>query len=289
MNSYSEKFPALELERLKKIFESENATFTSAQYAYFRAQGKDYTATFYESGKLLIQGKGTERIVRAHFENIPPSKIERKEIPNFKSRIGVDESGKGDFFGPLVIAGVLADEKNSQKFIELGIKDSKQMNDETILKMSAHIKNNSVFDVVVITPAKYNELYGSFKNLNKLLAWGHAAVIENILGKADCQNAICDQFGDERFIKNALKTRGKQINLVQRTKAEEDIAVAAASVLARAEFVRRIAKMSEKYGIILPKGCNDRVKIAAREICEKWGKDTLKDVSKIHFKTYNEI
>lgn len=295
MNTFCAKFTPLEKERLKKIFESENAVLNTAQYMYFCARGKDFNASFYESGKLVIQGKGTQRIVAKYFEsdafNSAASACNDKtqNLHSFDCRIGVDESGKGDFLGPLVIAGVVADKNNEEKFIKLGIKDSKQINDGAILKLSAHIKNNSVFDVIVINPSKYNELYASFKNLNKLLAWGHASVIENILKKTDCKNAICDKFGDERFILNALKTKGKQINLIQRTKAEEDIAVAAASILARAEFVRRMAQMSKKYDINLPKGCNESVKAASRKIIEKYGKETLKDVAKIHFKTYNEL
>ena len=106
------------------------------------------------------------------------------------------------------------------------------------------MKNNCVFSIVTINPAKYNELYTKFGNLNKLLAWGHARTIENILEKADCEYALSDKFGDEKLIKNALMGKGQNIKLEQRCKAESDIAVAAASILAREQFLKIMADFS---------------------------------------------
>src|SRR5574344_1423878 len=127
----------------------------------------------------------------------------------FITHIGTDESGKGDFFGPLVIAGVLVNEKNAQIFKDLGIKDSKTISDKKILNFATEIKANAPHSIIAISNAKYNELYNNFKNLNKLLAWGHAKVIENKKEKTPCEHALSDKFGDESLIKNALQTRGK--------------------------------------------------------------------------------
>lgn len=203
--------------------------------------------------------------------------------------IGIDESGKGDFFGPLCIAGVLVNEKNTEKFTNAGIKDSKKISDKKILELEKIIRANAIHSVVVISNNRYNELYANIKNLNKLLAWGHARVIENICEHNDCDYALSDKFGDESLIKSALMKYGRNIDLRQMVRAESDIAVAAASVLARATYVRKMAEMEIKYGIKFPKGCAPQVKDSAREFIVQYGKNKLSEVCKTHFKTYNEI
>lgn len=210
-------------------------------------------------------------------------------MENFIPHIGVDESGKGDFFGPLVIAGVLVDEKSAELFAELGIKDSKKITDKKILTLEPIIKEHAPHSVIAISNGKYNELYGNMKNLNKLLAWGHARTIENILEKHACTYAISDKFGNDHFIQDALMKKGRLIKLDQMVRGESDIAVAAASILARAAFVHKIADMQCQYGINFPKGCAAQVKDCAAEFISKYGKDRLKEVCKTHFKTYNEV
>ena len=207
----------------------------------------------------------------------------------FVTHIGTDESGKGDFFGPLVIAGVMVDEKAAKIFLDAGIKDSKKVTDKKILTLEPLIKENSVYSVIAISNPKYNELYGKIKNLNRLLAWGHARVIENVLTEQTCEYVLSDQFGDESLIKSALMEKGKTVRLEQMHRAESDIAVAAASILARAEFVHRIQKMENTFGVKFPKGCAPQVKVSANEFIEKYGKDRLSEVCKTHFKTYKEV
>ena len=199
--------------------------------------------------------------------------------------IGVDESGKGDFFGPLCIAGVLVNEKSEKLFTELGIKDSKKISDKKILELEKSIRANAVHSVVAISNSRYNELYANIKNLNKLLAWGHARVIENICENNDCDYALSDQFGDESLIKSALMKYGRNIELRQMVRAESDIA----SILARATYVRKMAEMEQTYGVKFPKGCAQQVKDAAKEFIDKYGKARLSEVCKTHFKTYNEV
>lgn len=204
--------------------------------------------------------------------------------------IGVDESGKGDFFGPLCIAGVLVDERLEKLFSELGIKDSKKISDKKILELEKIIKANAMHSIVAISNEKYNDLYEKIKNLNKLLAWGHARVIENICEHNECDYAMSDQFGDESLIKTALMKNGQNVELRQMVRAESaDIAVAAASVLARATYVKKMTEMAEKYGITFPKGCAQQVKDVSKEFILKYGKTRMKEVCKTHFKTYNEI
>ena len=202
-------------------------------------------------------------------------------VNDYIPHIGTDESGKGDFFGPLVIAGVLADEKNAQYFLDLGIKDSKKLSDKKMLSLAVEIKKVAPYSIIAISNSKYNELYANIKNLNKLLAWGHARAIENILNTSHCEYALSD--------KATLNKKGRSIKLEQMCKAESDIAVAAASVLARATFVQKMQEMENTYGIKFQKGCSPLVKAVASEFISKYGKDRLKEVCKAHFKTYNEV
>ncbi|MEI8128911.1 MAG: ribonuclease HIII [bacterium] len=330
MNIFSEKVPISKQEEIKDfILQSFEAIVNQKQYAFWEIKHRDFTATFYNSSKFVIQGKNivplmeklSERFASPFNPSPQPSQSD-KPIPSllrlassprrgFAARgegassqalqpfnqntshlspyIGTDESGKGDFFGPLVVAGVLIDEKNRQLFLDLGIKDSKTLKDEQMIKMAQQIQKHSIYSVLSISNAKYNELYAKFKNLNKLLAWGHARVIENILEKTDCEYALSDKFGDESLIKNALLAKGKTIQLEQRVRAESDIAVAAASVLARATFVQKMKTMGNFYGCDFPKGCNSIVKTSAGIFIKKYGKERLSEVCKTHFKTYNEI
>ena len=208
---------------------------------------------------------------------------------SYITHIGTDESGKGDFFGPLVIAGAMVDEKNAKYFLDLGIKDSKKLSDKKMLAMAVEIKKNVPHSIIAISNSKYNELYNNMKNLNKLLAWGHARVIENILEHNSCEYALSDKFGDENLIKSALMKNGRAIRLDQMCKAESDIAVATASVLARATYVTKMMEMENTYGIKFQKGCSNLVKDNAKEFINKFGKDRLKEVCKTHFKTYKEV
>lgn len=208
--------------------------------------------------------------------------------------IGVDESGKGDFFGPLVIAGVVSNEDVNEKLLNAGVKDSKKLSDKKVFEIFERIKEICKFyEVVVIKPKRYNELTRKL-NLNKLLAWGHARVIENLLEKAEQENfkidkIISDQFGDASYLLNALMKRGRKINLIQMHRAEIDPAVASASIIARAVFLNQLAEMSRKYEMVFPKGVSDKVVDVAKEIVKKFGKDELLNVAKIHFKTTSQV
>lgn len=290
-NFYSNKFDITQESKLKQVLEKDNFKFKSLNHAFWSAQNTGITVNLYKSGKILVQGKNIQDFLVKYLnqektvdtvdtkENIKP------ESHKYTCWIGTDESGKGDYFGPLVIAGVLIDQNNLDKLNKLGIKDSKQINDVNIRKIAPQIKENSLFSIVTINPAKYNQLYSKFKNLNNLLAWGHARVIENILEKKDCPNVISDKFGNESLIKNALLIKGKNVNLEQRVRAEDDIAVAAASILARNEFIERLDKLSREYNLTIPKGASSEVKKQAQVFINKYGFDALQNTVKLHFKT----
>jgi ribonuclease HIII len=204
-------------------------------------------------------------------------------------RIGIDESGKGDYFGPLVIAAVFVDATTQGELALMQVRDSKRISDGRILEMAPDIKTICPHSVIAIGPQKYNELYAKIKNLNRLLAWGHAKALENLLERVSCERAISDQFGNERLILNALQDKGRKIVLEQRTKAESDLAVAAASILARAEFLLRLKRLSNEVGTTLPKGASSTVELAARMVIKKHGQDRLGDVAKLHFKTTQAV
>jgi len=290
VETYSSKFNTAEEPALKKRLESDGFLFKPINYAFWQAQNKDVSATVYLSGKIVVQGKETDKFIGKYLKVA----VEQKSLINDKNTaehikipyIGTDESGKGDYFGPLVVAGVLVDEKNLKTLQELGIRDSKKTADYSIIKLAPKIKESCVSSIIVINPAKYNELYGKFKNLNSLLAWGHARAIENILEKSTCKNAVSDKFGNESLIKNALMQKGREINLIQETKAEDkNIAVAAASILARDEFLRRMKKLSLEHGIQFQKGAGEKVKSQTDEFIKKYGFDNLSTIAKLHFKT----
>lgn len=205
-------------------------------------------------------------------------------------RIGIDESGKGDYFGPLVIAAVFVDATTQGELKLMDVRDSKKLSDGRILEMAPDIKTICPHSVIAIGPKKYNELYTKINNLNRLLAWGHAKALENLLERGvTCERAISDQFGDERLILNALQEKGRRIVLEQRTKAESDLAVAAASILARAEFLLRLKRLSDEVGTTLPKGASPAVELAAKMVIKKHGRERLDSIAKLHFKTTQSI
>jgi len=200
-------------------------------------------------------------------------------------RIGSDESGKGDYFGPLVIAAAFVTREIEPDLKLMEVRDSKKISDGRVLELARDLRQVCKHSIVAIGPQRYNELYEKIRNLNKLLAWGHARALENLLEQVNCDLAIADQFGDERFILNALLEKGKRIRLVQRPKAEEDLAVAAASILARAEFLTRLRRLSDEVGTSLPKGASPSVELAARMVVKKHGRERLSTIAKMHFKT----
>jgi ribonuclease HIII len=204
-------------------------------------------------------------------------------------RIGIDESGKGDYFGPLVIAAVFVDATTQGELRLMQVRDSKKISDGRILEMAPDIKTICPHSIIAIGPQKYNELYEKIRNLNRLLAWGHAKALETLLERVTCERAISDQFANERLILNVLQEKGRKIVLEQRTKAESDLAVAAASILARAEFLLRLKRLSSEIGTTLPKGASPAVELAAKMVIKKHGQERLGSVAKLHFKTTQAV
>ena len=216
-----------------------------------------------------------------------------KELPVFDCHIGTDESGKGDYFGPLVIAGVCITNKQEELLATLGVRDSKSNSDnknKELAKKIEELLGKTCVSIVCISPERYNSLYDEIgRNLNKVLGWGHARVMENLLSDNVCENAIADQFGDESIIKSALLAKGKSLNLIQSPKAERDIGVAAASILARARFLNELERLGKILGVTLSKGVNSTVESIAKNIYENGGLEKLKQFVKLHFQTTKKI
>ena len=270
--------------------------FEIAQPAYtlFQGKKKGVTCTLYSSGKLMVQGKEMAPFIQFYLE---PEILHQFSFgyekhtlaQDLTPRIGIDESGKGDFFGPLCVAGVFAGNEQIAHLAEIGVKDSKLLTDPSILKIAQKIRKDYQHHVVRIGPEKYNELYTKFGNLNLLLGWGHATAIEQLIEKTGCDTVIIDKFAAEHVVENALKRKQVKALLTQRTKGEQDLVVAAASILARAAFVEGLEKLEELWKITLPKGASEKTVQAGVQFVREHGPELLDKVAKVHFKTTQVI
>ena len=288
-------------EKLRDLLAERNWELSQGPYMVFRAVKEKTCVCAYESGKLVVQGKGTEDFVTFVLEPEITGVLAPGvgNAPAGESEVitphgGIDESGKGDFFGPLVIAGVGVTPESGAKLRELGVCDSKKISsDKRIFELAEAIRQHAGAancTVVTFKMETYNRLYTQFGNLNRLLAWGHARVIENLLeANPTLPRMLSDQFADPSLIQRALMEKGRTIRLDQRTKAESDIAVAAASILARERFCLALRQLELETGCALPRGAGSAVKAAAAAILEKSGVNGLRRCCKTHFKTFEEV
>jgi ribonuclease HIII len=298
LTSYTCVLAGPEARALERYLREHGYEFRQVPYARFAAEKDKLNVVFYESGKLVVQGKGTQDFVEFVLEPgiLKEARLGYETVLNpelLLPRLGVDESGKGDFFGPLCIAGVYVNESVVKAWKDSGIRDSKNISsDKKIADLTELIRETPgcVTSVVPIGNEAYNRLYGRMKSVNAILAWGHARVIENLMGQKHRMNpppvrAISDQFAaNKATVANALMGLGREIELVQRHKAEADLAVAAASILARHEFVSRLAGLEKQFGMKLPKGASGAVDEAAKEFVAKHGAPGLDQIAKMHFR-----
>ena len=258
-----------------------------------------------EQAKLLVYfgKKGIKNVVQANPESKLSKELntiifgetlfesEQKNEVKFIEYIGTDESGKGDYFGPLVVAAVYVDEKTTLELEDAGVKDSKLITDYNIKIIESKIKRiiGNKFEIVQINPEKYNKLYDSFNNLNKIMGWAHSKAIENLIEKINCPNVISDKFGNEKLIKDELKKKNISLNLYQTPKAERYTAVAAASILARAKVVDWFNTKSREVGFQIPKGGGALVNISAKRVLNQCDDNYLMKMIKFHFKNSQSI
>ena len=299
LTSYTCKLADAQAKELHAHLRENGYAFREVPYARFAGEKEKTNVVFYESGKLVVQGKGTQEFVEFVLEPqiLKEARLGYEAVLNpelLLPRLGIDESGKGDFFGPLCIAGVYINESVINAWQDAGIRDSKHIgSDRRIGELAKLIRETPgcVHTVVPIGNEAYNRLYVKLRSVNTLLAWGHARVIENLMLQRHRMNpspvrAISDQFASNKeTVAKALMSLGRQIELIQRHKAEEDLAVAAASILARDEFVTRLARLEKEFAVPLPKGASAAVDAAAKEFLAQHGADNLAKVAKMHFRT----
>jgi ribonuclease HIII len=277
--------------RLRASLERDGYKFRDVPYARWSAAGPGVSVTLYDSGKLVIQGKHEDDFAITYLDDVDEVFAQTNVAAHDRVTepiIGTDESGKGDYFGPLVIAAFLVTPEDVPVLATIGARDSKTVGDREAMEMARQLLDAypTRIGVVSIGPERYNEMHAEFgKNLNRLLAWGHATAVAEVLAKTPCKRVISDKFGNERLIADALKKKNIDVKLEQRVRAESHPAVAAASILARARFLVELRRLGEGIGEKLHKGAGHPVDAVARDLWKKGGLELLGRVAKLHFKT----
>jgi ribonuclease HIII len=298
--SYTAKLDDAQMAKLRAICEERGWMSFEVAYARFafKADHLKVNVTAYESGKVVVAGKGTEEFVTMTLEPdvIGAARLGYDEVLHpdwFEAHAGLDESGKGDFFGPVVAATVIAQKPMIEAWRAAGVQDSKKIAESQIIKLDKIIRetHGAVVKTCLCGMPKYNELMSRpGANLNRLLAWQHATALEQALAERRVPWGLLDQFTKQPLVQRELAKKGvKDFDLRMRTKAEEDPVVAAASVVARAEFVRQMHTLSKKFGAKLQKGAGPLVKQQAHEIINKFGARALGEFAKLHFRTAYEV
>ncbi len=279
-------------DKLRNDLKDQNFSFSTPPYTLFTAVKKGISVTLYKSGKLTVQGKEKEPFIEFYLEPeiLHTFSYSYPEIGiDMTPRIGVDEAGKGDFFGALCTCALYADKEGIEELIDLGVKDSKKLSDPSVLKLGQKLEDKFPTSIIKIYPIKYNELYLKFHNLNSLLAWTHAAAIKELHEKTGCSKVIIDQFASKHVMEQMLKRKQIPFEIEQRTKGEEDIVVAAASIVARKQFLQSLRSLEEQYQVTLPKGASSLVVETGEKIVASKGIGILDQLSKSHFKTRSQI
>ena len=300
LSTYTIKLDEVQMDKLRALCVARQWEAFEVPYARFAFRGTDVNVTAYDKRKVVvIAGKGTEEFVTMTLEPeiTMAAKLGYDEILHpdwFEAHAGLDESGKGDFFGPVVAATVIADKAMIDAWREAGVQDSKKIVDTQIIRLDAIIRETKGVVVEVCycrTMARYNELMGRpGANLNRFLAWQHATALGDALAKRSVPWGLLDQFTEQPLVQRELAKKGVQnFELRMRTKAESDPVVAAASVVARAEFIRAMHALSKQFGEKLQKGAGPLVKIQADQIMQKFGTRALGDYAKLHFRTAYEV
>ncbi|MCS7090941.1 MAG: ribonuclease HIII [Verrucomicrobiota bacterium] len=303
LSHYTVELNEAQAEALEQYCRAHGFEFREVPHARFGAFGQQVNVICYQSGKTVIQGKGTRDFVQFVLE---PEILKEARLgyeldlqPELKlPRVGIDESGKGDLFGPLCVAAVYVNESIVRAWQQSFIRDSKRVGSEAALReLARQIRNTPgcVHTVVVIGNAAYNRCWQKMGNVNRLLAWSHARALENLLNRdRELQpppvRVISDQFAaDPRLVARALMKRGRQLELIQRHRAEADPAVAAASILAREAFLDRLAQLSRRWNVLLPRGSGVQARDALKTLIKRHGPAVCTEVTKIHFRTVADV
>ncbi|TVQ99324.1 MAG: ribonuclease HIII [Deltaproteobacteria bacterium] len=329
-NTRTYKLAALDEPALRSFLTGAGFAFSDLPYAHWQARRAGATVSFYRSGKLLVQGRDCDPLC-AELDALlqhsaPPQAATRAatrttdrsaprddtsdaadRIPSAARRflvarsrlpdplpdawVGIDETGKGDYFGPLVVAAARVHVDDLGWLAELGVGDSKGLTDARATQLAQTLAPTIPHHVLVLAPDRYNELYAEIGNLNHLLAWAHAAAADSLLAETDAELILSDQFTRTDLISRRLRTREhtRSVRFTQRTRAEDDAAVACASILARARFLAELRRLERAFGVKLAKGAGSPVLKAGRALVRDHGRERLRDVAKLHFKTTGQI
>ncbi len=298
LSTYTIKLDDAQLEKLRAICAGKGWEPMEVAYARFAFRGPDVNVTAYDKRRIVvIAGRGTEEFVLNTLETevTAAPRLGYDEVlhpERFEPHAGLDESGKGDFFGPVIAATVIADKPAIDAWLKAGVKDSKRLADTQILKLDDLIRKTTgaVAKTCSCGMPKYNELMRRpGANLNRLLAWQHATALEQALNEKWVPWGLLDQFSKQPLTQRELAKKSvKNFDLRMRVRAEEDPVVAAASVVARAEYVRVMRKLSQRFGGPLQKGAGSRVREQAAQIMTKFGAPALGEFAKLHFRTAYE-
>jgi ribonuclease HIII len=299
LSTYTIKLDETQMDKLESILEARGWSPFDVPYSRFAFRGPDCNVTAYDKRKVVVvAGKGTEEfvvnILEPEVTQSPKFGYDEILHPDwFEPHAGLDESGKGDFFGPLITATVIAEKPAIDEWIKAGVKDSKRIAEPQILRLDRLIRETPgvVVEVFPWTMPKYNELMmKKTANTNRLLGWQHAKGLMRALDRKWVPWGLLDQFSEEPLVQRELEKQGvKNFVLKMRTKAEEDPVVAAASIVARAEYVRQMYELSKKFGATLQKGASSAVKEQALQIINKFGTRALGEFAKLHFRTAYEV
>jgi len=279
------KVPRAEHEALRERLQGGEFEWRSAPHAAFSVRGDGVVATLYLSGKLVVQGAAARTFLARWTGLAPPAAapadaVARTDVPT----VGADEPGKGDYFGPLVVAAVRLEPEQAARLVELGVADSKKLTDERALRLAVGLRDLP-HAVELLHPAEYNEVYPRYMGLNPMLADLHAKAIAQVAQDAD--RVLVDQFADEKVMRAA--TSHLTLKLEQAHRAERNVAVAAASVVARAEFLLALRELSARWDVDLRKGAGAPTDEAALEFVRQHGRDALGEVAKLHFKNTGKV
>ena len=257
-------------------------------YAIFQAQEEDTVITLYESGKAMFQGisADVDASIWAMLQDKTKEDIKNEEDLYHITSIGSDEVGTGDYFGPVVVCAAYVNLEDIKFLEELKVKDSRQITDDYIRKIAPTIAKKIDYELLVLSNKEYNEKYKTIKNINKIKAIMHNKVLYTLHQRhSDCNKIIIDEFAKENSYFNYLKeVTNVERNLIFTPKAEnKNMAVATAAILARFTFLEIMDKLSDKYHEPLLKGASSEVDKQAERLIEKYGKEVLDDVAKLHF------
>lgn len=294
-----------ETKKLMNDFYKDMKRDKTPPYAIFQADTGDTIVTLYESGKAMFQGVSAD-IEAGMWESIGKDKenidyfIDREEVKEKKeettipidiSSVGSDEVGTGDYYGPIVVTASYVNKDDIPFLTELGVKDSKKLSDEQILKIVPKIIKKIKYKTIMLSNKEYNKNYGKDMNMNKIKAVLHNKVLTEMVKNNEYDYIVVDQFEPESsYYKHLSEVPSPLKGITFITKAEDKcLSVACSSLISRYIFVKEIDKLGDKYGIFLPKGANYYVEDVGIKLVEKYGVNVLKEVAKLNFSNTDRI